>query len=94
MERIKEPCSMNIQPTPKHQIEGSNNKKFGSDLHRPDYPARGADNPAPSKNFLSVAAAYNLTDRGERPIQHDSCLSKTTTRGPRTPRTCKGKITS
>jgi hypothetical protein len=32
---------MDKQPTPKHQIESGNKEKIGSDLPRPDYPARG-----------------------------------------------------
>jgi hypothetical protein len=74
---------MNKQPTPKYQIEGSNKKKFDRELPGRIIRPGGADNPAPSKKFLSVAAAYNSIDRGGRAIQHDSCMSRTTTRGPK-----------
>jgi hypothetical protein len=63
---------MNKQTSPKNQIEGSKIEKYGSELPGRIIRPGGADNPAPSKISLPVAAAYNLIDRGERAIQHDS----------------------
>jgi hypothetical protein len=59
---------MNKQTSPKNQIEGSKIEKHDSELPgriiRPYRP--------PGKKNLTVAAAFNLIDRGERAIQHDS----------------------
>jgi hypothetical protein len=63
-EKIKEPCSINEQPSPKQQIESSNTEKKWQLSSQAGLSGQGwPDNPAPSKNFLSVAAAYNLIDR-------------------------------
>jgi hypothetical protein len=66
MERIKEPCSMNKQPSPKHQIEGSNKKKIDSELPRPDYPARGADNLAPLKKNSNCCCSLQFDRSGRK----------------------------
>jgi hypothetical protein len=57
---------MNKQTSPKNQIEGNKIEKYDSVLPGQIIRPGGADNPAPSKKILTVAAAYNLIDREER----------------------------
>jgi hypothetical protein len=94
---------MNKQTLPKDRSEGSNREKIltvqsqarlsgqGADnpvtrIFRP-----GADNPAPQKDFLTIAAAYTLIDRGRKSYNMIHGRGKQQLEG-QTPRICKGKI--
>jgi hypothetical protein len=63
---------MNKQTSPKNQIEGSKIEKHDSELLGQIIRPGGRIIQPPRKKILTVAAAYNLIDRGERAIQHDS----------------------
>jgi hypothetical protein len=55
-----------------NQINGSNLEKKLWKNARPDYPARGPDNPPPAKISQKLAANTNVIDWGRIHIQQDS----------------------